>query len=315
MFKELGVSIVRGAHNLVFKAKIHSPEILLGVGTVSVIAGVVLCCKATLKVEEILDWSIEEGEKIDLAEEQKSDVYSEEDAQKDRMLVKVKTAGKLAKEFAPGVIFVALGVSSYFASFGIIHARHVALLASYEALDQAFDKYRERVIEAQGKGADTYYATGFHAVEPEVNADGTEGSPTLAYDKESLAPQTMVFDQFTSVEWRRDIEQNRRFLMLQQKFANEKLYANGHLFLNEVLDMLGMERTKFGCRAGWIYDPDDQFGHVDFGVMDGSDRLLNGVMYDLEPGGTFLLDFNLDGMIDDYLNTDRIRQKPVSIRA
>ena len=45
--------------------------------------------------------------------------------------------------------------------------------------------------------------------------------------------------------------------------ANRKLRTNGHLFLNEVIDMLdpygkGCHRTAVGQVAGWIYDPKDE---------------------------------------------------------
>lgn len=47
-------------------------------------------------------------------------------------------------------------------------------------------------------------------------------------------------------------EYNLRTLELQELWANAKLKAQGYLFLNEVLDMLGLPKTARGQLAGWL---------------------------------------------------------------
>lgn len=44
------------------------------------------------------------------------------------------------------------------------------------------------------------------------------------------------------------------FLRRQQDYANEMLKARGHLFLNEVYDLLDIPRSKAGQVVGWVYD-------------------------------------------------------------
>lgn len=98
--------------------------------------------------------------------------------------------------------------------------------------------------------------------------------------------------------WTKDPEYNKVFLQVQQEYANELLKRRGHLFLNEVYDMLDIPRTKAGAMMGWIYDEEHPYGDnfVDFGL--GSERnrdFING------RGNTALLDFNVDGNILDLI--------------
>ena len=98
--------------------------------------------------------------------------------------------------------------------------------------------------------------------------------------------------------WSKDAELNRMFLETQQRFANERLKAQGYLFLNDVYDMLGMPRTKKGCIVGWIYDEKNPVGdnYVDFDLLsDRNQDFING--YER----TVLLDFNVDGYILDAI--------------
>ena len=88
---------------------------------------------------------------------------------------------------------------------------------------------------------------------------------------------------------------------MTQEFANEKLRLKGHLFLNDVYDMLDIPRTKAGQIVGWVYDEKNPVGdnYVDFGIYelysDANRRFVNG----LEP--VILLDFNVDGNILDLI--------------
>lgn len=82
------------------------------------------------------------------------------------------------------------------------------------------------------------------------------------------------------VGWTKDSEYNLCFLKQQQVYCNDMLKFKGHLFLNEVYDILGIPRTRAGQLAGWIYDEANPIGvnFVDFGLY--SDRnkdFINGI--------------------------------------
>jgi hypothetical protein len=79
------------------------------------------------------------------------------------------------------------------------------------------------------------------------------------------------------------------------------LEKKGYLFLNDVYEMLGFERTKAGQVVGWIYNLDDPNGdnHVDFGIYDGNNADKRQFVNGLERA--ILLDFNVDGPILDLI--------------
>ena len=85
---------------------------------------------------------------------------------------------------------------------------------------------------------------------------------------------------------------------LQQTFFNDLLLSRGHLFLNEVYDQIGIDRTKAGQVVGWVVSKDgDNF--VDFGLFDGSTQEKR--MFVNGHENSVLLDFNVDGVIYDKI--------------
>ena len=68
----------------------------------------------------------------------------------------------------------------------------------------------------------------------------------------------------------KDAERNKYYLLALQAQANDRLKSRGHLFLNEVYEMLGFRLTKAGAVVGWIYDPREPMGDnfVDFGMFE-----------------------------------------------
>ena len=89
-----------------FKLKKHSPEILVVGGVVGLVASGVMACKATTKLSTILDDSkeqIEMFDKVAANPEMVNEEYTAEDAEKDKKIVKVQTAVKVAKLYAPSV--------------------------------------------------------------------------------------------------------------------------------------------------------------------------------------------------------------------
>ncbi|MBO5906172.1 MAG: hypothetical protein J6Q84_07130 [Kiritimatiellae bacterium] len=101
------------------------------------------------------------------------------------------------------------------------------------------------------------------------------------------------FDE-SSPMWNDNSEMNLAFIKLQERYANDKLKSVGHIFLNEVYDMLGIPRSKAGQVVGWIYEENNPNGdnYVDFGLSEGgASRFVNGYEKSV------LLDFNVDGEI------------------
>jgi hypothetical protein len=98
--------------------------------------------------------------------------------------------------------------------------------------------------------------------------------------------------------WSENAESNLMYLKLQETYANDVLKSKGHMFLNEVYDMLGLPKTKAGQVVGWIYEEQNPIGdnRIDFGLTkEQASEFVNGYRR------TVLLDFNVDGMILDKI--------------
>ena len=288
--------------------KKHSPEILLAAGVVGVVASGVMACKATLKVQEIVD---DAKGKIDTIHEVSNDPsmaekYTEEDSKKDLAIVYTQTAVKMIKLYGPSV---ALGVASLGCMIGsnrILNKRNVALAAAYTAVDKSFKEYRGRVIERFGKQIDKELRYNIKAQEiEEVSVDEkgkevTKKSTVEVMDPNAYSPYSIVFDD-GNTGWDPDPELTKYFLIQQQNWANDRLKAKGHLFLNEVYDMLGAKRTKAGAQVGWVYDEKNPIGdnYVDFGIFDIRSPKARDFVNGLEK--VIVLDFNVDGVILDLI--------------
>lgn len=312
--------------------KKYAPEALVIAGIVGVVTSAVMACKATTKVNDIIEetkenthdlhlvataaglkeatdeFSNEDIRKIDILSA-KEDVknYTAQDLKKDTTIIYAQTAVKFIKLYGPSVVLGALSITSILASNNILRKRNVALAAAYATVDKGFKEYRSRVVERFGKDMDRELKYNIKAKEIEEttkNAKGKEKTVKKSIevaDVNEHSDYARFFDELCT-GWKRDAEYNLMFLKHQQNYANEKLQKQGYLFLNDVYDMLGIPKTKAGQVVGWIYDeahPDIYDNFVDFGIYD----LYNEKARDFVNGRekSILLDFNVDGNILDLI--------------
>lgn len=304
-------SATKTFHRVGFQIKKHSPEILLVTGITGVVTSAVMACKATTKVDAIVE---ETKKSIDMIHEGMEagnicDVkYTEEDGKKDLAIVYIQTGVKFAKLYGPSVLLGLTSIGCILASNNIIHKRNVALSAAYTAIDRSFKGYRSRVIERFGESMDRELRYNIKTqevketvVDEETGKKKTVKSTVSVVDPNTYSDYARFFDEYCA-GWTKDAEYNLMFLRQQQNYANELLKSRGHLFLNEVYDMLGIDRTKAGNIVGWIYDEKHPFGDnfVDFGIY----VLDNEKARDFVNGRerSILLDFNVDGDILSLMN-------------
>lgn len=295
-------------NNSMLKVKKYSPEILIGLGIVGTVASTVMACKATTKLNDVLEDSKNEIDKIKeyASNPDYSDRYSEEDSKKDLALVYTQTSLKIAKLYLPAVALGTLSIASIISSNNILKKRNVALAAAYTTVDKSFKEYRKRVADRFGEEVEKQIKHNIKVHEIEetvVDEDGNEKKITKTVETceiDGYSEYSRFFDDGCT-GWEKDAEYNLVFLKAQQQYANDLLRSKGHLFLNEVYDMLGIPRSKAGQVVGWIYDTKNPNGdnYVDFGIYDttkrGSRDFVNG--YER----TILLDFNVDGNIWDLM--------------
>lgn len=307
--KEIINSVSYNAHRIGFKIKKASPEIMVVAGVVGVVTSTVMACKATTKVNDILEETRKQVDDVhnvldsDVISE---DEYNNDDAKKDLAIIYTQTGVKLIKLYAPSVIVGALSITGILASHKILKKRNVALTAAYATIDRSFKEYRGRVVERFGKELDRELRYNIKAQEIEEKTVDKDGNETIEKKTISVVDPNMysdyarIFDN-GSMGWTKDPEYNLMFLKLQQNQANDRLRAQGYLFLNDVYDMLGIPRTKAGQIVGWIYDEDNPVGDnfVDFGIYD----IYNEKACDFVNGRerSIVLDFNVDGNILDMI--------------
>lgn len=312
MKKDIMQNVSRTFHKFGFKVKKHSPEILIVAGTVGVVTSAVVACKATLKVKDVLD---EAKSNINDIHDCVADVeagvipankYTVEDSKKDLTIVYVQTGVKLAKLYAPAVTLGVLSLTAIIKSNDILRKRNVALAAAYTVVDKSFKEYRSRVVKRFGKELDRELRYNIKATEVEekvINAEGNEETvkKTVNIIDPNAHSDYSKFFYEGNLGWDKDPDQRLCFLKCQQATANNMLRERGHLFLNEVYDLLGINRTREGAVVGWIYDEKNPIGDnfVDFGFCDPNNPQVMEFYNGTNQG--IMLDFNVDGYILDLL--------------
>lgn len=279
----------------------HSPVLMLGAGIVGVGATVVLASRATLKVQDVLEEHKVWIEKINGVHD---GFYEDENERnRDKFLLYMKTTSKILKLYSPAVIIGLASVSFLVGGHQIQARRNSALMAAYTGLEKAFDKYRKRVVDDLGADKDREYRYGKvdgHYVETDEETGEETRTPVTRVSSETPSGYAKFFDE-NSTSWS-DGEPmyNMMFLRCQQNWLNDRLRAKGHVFLNEVYDALGLERTKAGQVVGWVYGDQGRDNYIDFGVFD---EAMEPQHLDFFTGreNAILLDFNVDGPIYDLI--------------
>lgn len=282
-------AVTRVSARQVIKLQKNSPHILFGVGVVGVVTTAVLASRATLKLDEVLSPA---EEKVKLAEgllAQKRDDYTQNDFNKDILVIRMRTAGDVAKLYALPVAVGAVSIACLAGSHHILNSRNVALTAAYAALERSYSEYRERVIEQLGVEKESKL---YSKVVKNQEQRALDPDAVIVPGGKSIYSRR--FNEQTSRSWSSHPEDNWFFIKCQENYANVQLHSRGHIFLNEVLDSLNLERCPEGQIVGWVRGNGDD--HVDFGFFQDADN-NNPYNYKIEKDGSILLDFNVDGPV------------------
>ena len=283
-----------------FALRKHAPTILTGLGVAGFVATTALTIRATTKAVDIFP-------KIsrDVANA-KDPVFTAnmDDKEKSKELAKayVENGLELAKIYGPALLVGSASIVCIISAHGMMLKRQASLLAAYSALDASYRAYRRRVAEQIGedKELELYRRPNMRAL------DGDEGEIDqcqIDFVNEIMpSPYARFFDE-TSRSWTKTPEYNLMFLRAQQDWANDRLKAHGFIFLNEVYEALGLERSQAGQLVGWKQQKNEDIvdgsasgdGFVDFGLYAIGDECNRAFVNGIEH--TVLLDFNVDGVI------------------
>jgi len=301
------ITMFNGSRGMLLLRK-NSPEILLALGIGGGITATVLACKATIdavkKKEELEDNFQLMREYLDSVDDFGS-AYTQEHYDQNRNQLILLFLLDMAKLYGPAVILGALSVGALVGSNRILNSRNVAAITAFKAMSEAYSVYRKRVKEELGEEMDNYLYYGKKVPgglkvtdqkgksikfdELEADLDGELSDVPSMYAR--------YFEDDVNVYFRRNDSMNHFFLINQQAAANDLLKIRGHLFLNEVYDMLGLPRTREGAVVGWVLGNGDDV--ISFDI----ENPYNTVALDHAPqeNGRYLkkwlVDFNVDGVI------------------
>ena len=282
--------VTRFANRNALKIKKNSPQILFYGGLIGTVATTVLASRATLKAVPVMERLKTEREFLNThqaAEEITEQAYTQEVVRQYTV-----TAIDLTKLYTPVIVVGVGSLAALTKSHKQLVTRNTALTVAYTGLFKTFEAYRGRVREKLGDNQDLEFLHGTVKQEVEyLDKNGNLASKQVtALDPKSKSALTLMYDANVS-SWCKDPSYNQNFLDNQQDWANIRLQAQGHLFLNEVYDLLHVPHTREGNILGWVYkDLGNNDTFVNFGHhKDG--EFVAGYKRDV------MLEFNIHGPI------------------
>jgi len=295
--KSISNALTSRAGRQILKVQKHSPALLFGAGVVGIVGTVVLASRATLKLEKTL---VETEMKKARVQAATLPEYTDDDRKRDLTVLYVKNVIKVGKLYAPAVALGTISIAALTGSHVILNRRNVALTAAYAAIEKGFREYRERVVGAYGADKDREFRYG--VVKQQIVEETENGPVTKTVKRVDMSVKPSIYARFfdeSSSSWSKEPSYNQLFINCQQNYANDKLRAQGHVFLNEVYDMLGIPRSKEGQIVGWVLNGEGD-NYVDFGVFKGKDAFMGQQFVNGEERSV-LLDFNVDGVVFDKI--------------
>ena len=274
-------------------AKKFSPEILTGAGIVGGVVATVIACKATLDLNEDLEPI--KMEISSLKYDQKNSDTSVESYGKDLTRAYFRGGLRVVRHYAVPIALGGISITAILLGHGVLQKRNAALVAAYNALELAYQGYRDRVREEFGAEKD--YEIVNHVANKNAEKNRSTDK-TKALDTTFPSGTARFFDKYNpnwnSANWGLNVH----FLKVRQTWLNDKLRAKGFVTLNEVYKELGFEETNEGLVLGWVLDR--QGGNfIDFGIWDPKNEsarsFVNG------DADAVLLQFNHDGVILDRI--------------
>lgn len=300
-------AVGRSVSGLILHGQKHSPTLLFGAGVVSMVGSTVLACRATLKLEEVVDKFQGDQRAATGVRELHPDQYSEQDRKRDVAIIYARGARDVVKLYGPAILVGGIGVVCLTKSQSILKERNAALTAAYVAVNKAFEHYRERVVEKYGEDEDRSFRYGSEEIDV-IDEETGKVISTIRADPGDPSGYARWFDEDSTVNYTAPPheEYNWIFLRNQQNWANDVLRARGHMILNDVYSLLGLEHTSAGAVVGWVYDRHNDVGdnYIDFGCWDQRDGNLPLDFFNGREGG-ILVDFNVDGPIWDLIDNRR----------
>ena len=297
--------------NIKLWTKQHAPEILLVSGITNSAAAIVLASLATKRLPKVL--APVKKEIIRIHSKMETVEKDSDEAKKLKSELNklyCKTSLKIAGMYAPVVLTFGLSTASMIGSHNIMKGRNAALAAALVTLKGGYDAYRERVKEKIGEKAEESIYQGLSEKKiTELDENGNEVTKTIStVDDKREDIDYGIFWGLGNTTYEAGAGSFNMTTLLQiESYLNQKLEAQGYLFLSEVYDALGVTPGMLGERKlqaahviGWIFDRNDKKrdNYVSFRIHDSNGELTKAAKRFQQGYDEFIwLDFNVDGDI------------------
>ncbi|MET0785760.1 MAG: DUF6353 family protein [Paenisporosarcina sp.] len=283
-------SVIFRTNRQILVLRKNSPHIFFAGGMVGIVTSTVLACRSTLKLSKKLDEIQSTFNDVEVLKNDSK--YPIEEYRRDFIYVYSKATLTIIKLYSPSIVIGVISIGALTGSHVQMSRRNTALMAAYAAVQQAYEEYRNRIRSEIGPERERELYAGI-TKEITQNEKG-ELEEIKVFDPNRVSAYARFFDEYSQY-WERDPEVNKLYVQCQQNFANDLLQARGHVFLNEVYDMLGIERSSAGQSVGWVIG-DDGDNYVNFHIFEAyNSAFVNG------HERSILLDFNVDGVIWDKI--------------
>ena len=294
-----------------FKFKEARPDILLGVGSILVLAGTIMACKKTREAEPIIDHTKEELEELKKISET---AYAEEKPTFVEYLRVYTRAGiKLVKVYiVSGSLYIG-GMICIFGAHGELKTKNGELLAGSFALKKLFDEYRALVRKELGEEAERDLYFNVAEEEFEVEEEDKETGEIKTVKKKGKVfkkpqPGSMWARNFTprtTDEF--DVRSYNEFFIQQvTKTLNKDLKMVPFITINEVYDRLNMKpgegKCAEGMTVGWVWNPKIDRGdrEIKIEMLEGWEEVYDPIEDRIVVQPCLRLDFNcypLEGLV------------------
>lgn len=283
------------------KIKKNSPDILTGVGIVGTIGTAVLAVWSYKKsIGHIRVAADDVKFLLKRREETTAEEWGHIEFAHDVEWSVIRKSKEILLPWLPTAICAGLTCTAIFYSNRIMSARNVSLAAAYAAVDQSYKALKKRVKSELGDEEGENLIKSVTRELAERASEETAKESTRNGTKQGLgvSPYAKWFDE-SCPNYERNPEMNLMFLKHQEQYANDKLQMQGHLFLNEVYDLIGFPHTRAGAVTGWVVDNPNGDDFVDFGIYNGDYEMNRAFINGTE--SSLLLDFNVQGVVWDLI--------------
>ena len=234
----------------------HSPEILMGIGMGSMVAGTIVAVKVTEK--KVAPRKQEKEDKLDsIAWDVHNNVITEEEA---KPVVKKECSEyriEVVKAYALPVAMEMTGMMCIMASNHIMRKRVAGLATALTTVTTAFDQYRERVRERYGEDVERSIYLNEQTIEVEKTDDNgktkkekiTVADPNIAGVGRYVtrANQSLWSDSDTYMEY--------QFQLIKAELTDRfRADPSGFMNLNTMYERFDFKKTGDGLVLGQLYD-------------------------------------------------------------